>query len=424
MRVLVVGSGGREHALAWKIAQSPHAERVLAAPGSDGMAGVADCHPGVAATDVEAVLALAASEQVDLVVIGPEDPLAAGMADRLRDAGLRVFGPSAAAARLESSKSFAREFMARHGIPQPRFAVFDDLEKAHAHVEALAGPCVVKADGLAAGKGVAVCDDGAAARRALDEMMRAKRFGAAGDTVLIEERLRGEEASYYAITDGERIVTLATAQDYKRALDSDRGENTGGMGAYSPVPSVSPAVESQIREQVVVPAIRGMAKEGTPFVGVLYCGLMIDARGAPRVVEFNVRFGDPETQPLVVRMVGDLLPILDGAARGALDPSPQLGWEDAAVCVVLASGGYPRDYEVGLPIRGIDDAERDPDVVLFHAGTRRSAEGELVTAGGRVLGVTARGRSVGEARTRAYAAADRIAFDGMHLRRDIAARAS
>jgi phosphoribosylamine--glycine ligase len=308
MRVLVVGSGGREHALAWKIAQSPQAERVLAAPGSDGMAGVADCHPGVAATDVEAVLALTASEQVDLVVIGPEDPLAAGMADRLRDAGLRVFGPSAAAARLESSKSFAREFMARHGIPQPRFAVFDDLEKAHAHVEALPGPCVVKADGLAAGKGVAVCDDGAAARRALDEMMRAKRFGAAGDTVLIEERLRGEEASYYAITDGERIVTLATAQDYKRALDSDRGENTGGMGAYSPVPSVS------------VPAIRGMAKEGTPFVGVLYCGLMIDARGAPRVVEFNVRFGDPETQPLVVRMVGDLLPILDGAARGALDP--------------------------------------------------------------------------------------------------------
>ncbi|UCE86169.1 MAG: phosphoribosylamine--glycine ligase [Deltaproteobacteria bacterium] len=424
MRVLVVGSGGREHALAWKIAQSPRAERVLAAPGSDGMADVAECHREVAAADAEAVLTLARTARVDLVVIGPEDPLAVGMADRLREADIAVFGPSAAAARLESSKSFAREFMARHGIPQPRFAVFDELEKARAHVEAVAGPCVVKADGLAAGKGVAVCDDGAHAGRALDEIMAARRFGSAGDTVLIEERLAGEEASYYAITDGERIVTLAAAQDHKRALDGDRGENTGGMGAYSPVPLVSPAIEARIREQVVVPAIRGMAKEGTPFVGVLYCGLMIDAHGAPRVVEFNVRFGDPETQPLVVRMRGDLLPVLDGAARGALDPSAELGWEDAAVCVVLASGGYPRDYAVGLPIRGLDAAARASDVVLFHAGTRRGADGRFVTAGGRVLGVTARGGSVAEARARAYAAADRIAFDGMHLRRDIAARAT
>jgi phosphoribosylamine--glycine ligase len=347
----------------------------------------------VKADDLDGLLRLARSEAVDLVVVGPEDPLAAGLVDRLRDAGIAVFGPGRAAARLEGSKAFAKEFMARHRIPTAGFAVFDDLEAARAHVRASGGPCVVKADGLAAGKGVAVCDGPAQAEAALEEIMGQRRFGAAGARVVVEERLEGEEASYYAITDGEHVVTLAAAQDHKRALDGDRGENTGGMGAYSPAPVLSEAVEKRVLEQIVHPAIRGMAAEGSPYTGVLYVGLMIDASGAPRVVEFNVRFGDPETQPLVVRMDGDLVPLLEASARG------------------------------GQPIEGLEAAAQDADVVVFHAGTRRRADGGFETAGGRVLGVTARGASVREARDRAYAAADRIRFPAMHLRRDIAARA-
>ncbi len=421
MRVLVVGSGGREHALAWKIAQSPRVERVLAVPGSDGMARDAECIAQVNPGDAPAVARLAARHGVDLVVIGPEAPLAAGVADRLREEGLAVFGPSAQAARLESSKAYARAFMARHGIPGPRFAVFDDLEGARAHVSGEGGPCVVKADGLAAGKGVVVCDDLAQAERALTEMMTERRFGDAGARVVIEERLEGEEASYYAITDGRHVVSLAAAQDHKRALDGDRGENTGGMGALSPAPVLNEAVEKRVLEEIVHPAVRGMADEGHPYTGVLYVGLMIDGSGAPRVVEFNVRFGDPETQPLVVRMEGDLVPLLDGAARGDLKSAAPLGWRDASVCVVLASGGYPRSYQTGRLITGLESIEGDSDVVVFHAGTRRTSEG-FVTAGGRVLGITARGATVDEARARAYAAADCVRFDGMHLRRDIAAR--
>ena len=423
MRVLVVGSGGREHALAWKIGRSPQVERVMAAPGSDGMAREAACFPELRAGDAAGLAALARREGAGLVVIGPEDPLAAGVADRLREAGLAVFGPSQAAARLESSKAFAKEFMRRHRIPTADFAVFDALEAARAHVRALGGPCVVKADGLAAGKGVAVCDGPAEAERALEEIMGRRRFGAAGARVVIEERLVGEEASYYAVTDGKAIVSLAAAQDHKRALDGDRGENTGGMGAYSPAPVVSEAVEKRVLEEIVRPAIRGLAAEGMPYTGVLFVGLMMDAAGSPRVVEFNVRFGDPETQPLVVRMEGDLLPLLVGAAQGGLERAPALGWGDAAVCVVLASGGYPREFATGRPIEGIEEAERDPDVVVFHAGTRRGPNGGFVTAGGRVLGVTARGPSVAAARERAYAAADRIRFEGLQRRGDIAARA-
>ena len=423
MRVLILGSGGREHALAWKVARSPRVERVLAAPGSDGIAREAHCAPEVAAGDAGAVLALAQREAVDLVVVGPEDPLAAGIADRLRAAGVAVFGPSAAAARLESSKAFAKDFMRRHGIPTADYAVFDDLAAARAHVRGLGGPCVVKADGLAAGKGVAVCDDVAQAERALDEAMDARRFGAAGARVVVEERLVGEEVSYYVLCDGRTALPLAAAQDHKRALDGDRGENTGGMGAYSPTPVFPEAVEKRVLEEIVHPALRGMAAEGHPFQGVLFVGLMIDAAAAPRVVEFNVRFGDPETQALVMRMEGDLLPLLDGAARGRLDPALAPEWRDASVCVVLASGGYPRAYQSGQPIRGIEEAERDPGVVVFHAGTRRQGDG-FVTAGGRVLGVTARGASVAEAQRRAYAACDRIHFPGMQLRRDIAARAA
>jgi phosphoribosylamine--glycine ligase len=421
MRVLMVGSGGREHALVWKIAQSPLVSQVLAAPGSDAIGEHAVCHPQVKAGDVDAVVALARQEAADLVVVGPEDPLAAGLADRLQEAGIAVFGPSRAAARLEASKAFARQFMARHGIPSAQFEVFSEQEAALAHVRKLGGPCVVKADGLAAGKGVAVCDTPAEAEAALEETMGARRFGEAGACVVIEERLEGEEASYYAITDGEHVVTLAAAQDHKRALDGDRGENTGGMGAYSPAPVLSEAAEKRVLEEIVHPTIQGMAAEGNPYTGVLYVGLMIDASGAPRVVEFNVRFGDPETQPLVVRMDGDLVPLLEGAARGGLQRATPPGFRDAAVCVVLASGGYPRSYEKGKAIEGLEALAGDPDVVVFHAGTRRGDAG-FETAGGRVLGITARGPTVREARDRAYAAVDRVCFEAMHLRRDIAKR--
>jgi phosphoribosylamine--glycine ligase len=427
VRVLVVGSGGREHALAWKIAASPRVERVLAAPGSAGMALQADCFPEVKVSDTQGLLELALRESVDLVVIGPENPLADGVADRLREAGLAVFGPSAAAARLEGSKAFAKDFMLRHGIPTADYAAFDSLEPALAYVREQAGACVVKADGLAAGKGVAMCANPSEAEAALREMMGERRFGDAGDSVVVEEWMQGEEASYYAITDGERIVTLAAAQDHKRALDGDQGENTGGMGAYSPAPVVTPEVEKRVLESIVYPTIRGMAADGSPYVGVLYVGLMIDGAGNPRVVEFNVRFGDPETQPLMVRMEGDLLPLLDGAARGELDTRHAVGWGDASVCVVLASGGYPRAFEKDKVIEGLASdgsaADADSRVVVFHAGTRRGPGGDFETQGGRVLGVTARGATVEEARDRAYEAVSRIGFEGVHYRRDIAARA-
>ena len=423
MKVLVLGSGGREHALAWKIARSPLVTHVLAAPGSDAIARVADCFAEVSADDAAAVVRLAAEHAVDLVVVGPEVPLAKGIADDLRAAGIAVFGPSAAAARLEGSKAHSKEFMARHEIPTAGFAVFDDLTAATRYVRSQGTACVVKADGLAAGKGVSVCATPEEAERALQEMMGDKRFGAAGERVVIEELLEGEEISYYAITDGEHIVTLAAAQDHKRALDGDQGENTGGMGAYSPAPVLRPEVEKRVLEDVVHPTIRGMAAEGTPYVGVLFVGLMIDPTGAPRVVEFNVRFGDPETQPLMMRLRSDLVPLLDGAARGRLEGVAPPVWEDSAVCIVLASGGYPREFRKGLPIEGLDEAAADTDVEIFHAGTKLGPDGHFLTAGGRVLGVTARGVAIEEAVQRAYAAADRIRFDGVHLRRDIAARA-
>ena len=424
MRVLVVGSGGREHALAWKIARSPQVSRVLAAPGSDAIEKLARCFPAIRSEDASALVSLCRAEAVDLVVIGPEGALAAGVSDRLRDAGFPVFGPSAAAARLESSKAFAKRFMARHSIPTAGFEVFEDHAAAQRYVRAVAGPCVIKADGLAAGKGVAVCDGLEDALAALDEMMAARRFGAAGERVVIEERLLGEEVSFYAITDGESIVSLAAAQDHKRALDGDRGENTGGMGACSPPPGFPASVEKRVIEKIVYPTVRGMAAEGCAYSGVLYVGLMIDASGTPRVVEYNARFGDPETQPLVLRMEGDLALLLEGAAHGRLGSATPLGWSDASVCVVLAAGGYPRAFASGHPIEGIEAAERDPQVVVFHAGTRRDAAGRFVTAGGRVLGVTARGSTLLEARERAYAAAAQIHFEGMQFRRDIASRAA
>ncbi len=424
MRVLLIGSGGREHALAWKIARSPRVETLLAAPGSDGMASVARCLPELADATPAALVARARDESVDLVVVGPEAPLAAGVADRLRDAGIASFGPSARAAQLEASKAFAKRFMARHAIPTAGFEIFEDVAAARAHVRRLRDGCVVKADGLAAGKGVSVCDAPEQAEAALDEIMGARRFGAAGDRVVIEERLHGEEASFYALSDGEHVVTLAAAQDFKRAQDDDRGENTGGMGAYAPVARVDAAACKRVLEEIVHPTLRGMAAEGSPYRGVLYVGLMLDAAGAPRVIEFNVRFGDPETQPLVVQMESDLVPLLDAAARGGLSRvAPPVG-AGAGVCVVLCSEGYPRATRSGRPIRGLTEAEADPDVVVFHAGTRRAAGGGFESAGGRVLGVTARGADIREASARAYTAVSRIHFDGMHYRRDIAARAA
>jgi len=423
MNVLIVGGGAREHALAWKLAQSAEVDTVMAAPGSDAIAAVAQCYPQVEQSDHAAMVELCRSESVGLVVIGPENPLADGLSDRLREAGMVVFGPSQAAAQLEASKAYAKRFMARHRIPTAAFAEFDALDDALAYVRELAGPCVVKADGLAAGKGVTVCADTQEAERALIEAMSDRRFGEAGSSVVVEERLLGEEVSYYAIVDGERYVTLAAAQDHKRALDGDRGENTGGMGAYSPVPWVTDAVEKRIVEQVVEPTVRGMAAEGHSFCGALFVGLMVDRNGNPRVIEFNVRFGDPETQALVVRMEDDLFPLLYGAACGKLDPNtapPR--WSDASVCVVVASGGYPREYATGIEIHGLEQAAEDPNVVVFHAGTRREA-GRFVTAGGRVLSVTARGPDIAEAARGAYRAADRIRFDGAQLRRDIAGRA-
>ncbi len=427
MRVLVIGSGGREHALAWKLAQSDRLERLHVAPGSAAMEALADCHPEVKANDFAAIVALARRESIELVVVGPEDPLTAGLADRLREVGIATFGPSADAARLEGSKAFAKSFMQRHAIPTADHATFDDPVSAHAHVDALARPCVVKADGLAAGKGVAMCTTTDDAHAAIQEMMSDRRFGDAGGRVVIEEWLQGEEASYFAISDGTHVVRLAAAQDHKRVGDGDTGENTGGMGAYSPAPVVTEAVEKKILERIVHPVIRGMAREGHPYQGVLFVGLMIDAAGDPYVIEFNVRFGDPETQALMVRMESDLLPLLAAAARGELADEVAIEWGEAAVCVVLASGGYPRSFATGKRISGLDELGPDAEagsLVVFHAGTRRAADGRgYETAGGRVVGITARGDSVAEACERAYRAVSKLDFEGRIFRRDIAARA-
>jgi phosphoribosylamine--glycine ligase len=373
--------------------------------------------------NVEATAELTRAERADLVVVGPEAPLVAGIADRLEADGIPVVGPRRAAARLEGSKSFAKEFMERHGIPSAPYRVFDDPDGAESYAVKRGGPIVVKADGLAAGKGVTVCDGPEQARQAIHESMRERRFGDAGDRVVLEDRLVGEEASYYAISDGERFCVLAPAQDHKAALDGDQGENTGGMGAYSPAPVVDSDVERQILERIVRPTLEGMREEGAPYRGVLYLGLMI-VDGKPFVIEYNVRLGDPEAQPILFRLESDLLPVLAAAGQGCLEAGAgkELLFGEPATCVVLASPGYPRDYPKGLPIEGLDAVASLPDVKVFHAGTR-CEEGVWKTSGGRVLGVTARGPTVEACRDRAYDAVSRIAFDGMHYRTDIAARA-
>jgi phosphoribosylamine--glycine ligase len=414
--VLLVGGGGREHSLAWKLAQSPGLGRLLAAPGNPGIAAHARCVP-VKDTAIDDLVALAQRERPDLVVVGPETPLAMGLADRLRAAGFAVFGGGAAAARLESSKAFAKDLMARHRIPTARFGTFRDLESARAYCRELRAPLVVKADGLAAGKGVIICRSLEEADAALAQCLQARAFGDSGLTVVVEEFLEGEEASFFAISDGTAVLPLAAAQDHKTVWDGDRGPNTGGMGAYSPAPAMDSAMEARVMAEIVRPTIAAMAGEGTPYTGVLYVGLMITREG-PKVIEFNCRFGDPECQVLLPRLDEDLLALLLAAATGKGLPSSLVWSPRASVCVVMTSAGYPGHYETGRPITGLEAAGQVEGVTVFHAGTAR-AGGALVTAGGRVLGVQALGADVAAAIRAAYAAVERIRFDGAHYRRDI-----
>ena len=414
--VLLVGGGGREHALAWKLAQSPGLGRMIAAPGNPGIAAHARCVP-VKDTAIDDLVALAQQERPDLVVVGPEVPLALGLADRMRAAGLAVFGGSAAAARLESSKAFAKELMARHRIPTARFGTFREAVAARAFCRELGAPLVVKADGLAAGKGVLICRSLGEADAALAHCLEARAFGDSGLTVVVEEFLRGEEASFFALSDGTTALPLAAAQDHKTVWDGDRGPNTGGMGAYSPAPVMDAAMEARVMAEIVRPTIAAMAAEGAPYTGVLFVGLMITREG-PKVIEFNCRFGDPECQALLPRLQEDLLALLLAAATGKGLP-PTLAWSPrASVCVVMTSAGYPGRYDTGTAITGLEAAGALPDVTVFHAGTAR-AGGGLVTAGGRVLGVQALGDDVAAAIRTAYAAVERIRFDGAHYRRDI-----
>ena len=423
MKALLVGGGGREHALAWKIAQSPLLSGLVVAPGNPGIARHGRCVP-VRATAVDDLVALAAAERVDLVVVGPEAPLALGLGDRLRAAGLAVFGPAAAAARLESSKAFAKDLMARHGIPTARFRVFDAPVPARAFCRELGAPLVVKADGLAAGKGALVCRSLEEADRAVALCLEERAFGEAGLRVVVEEFLVGEEASFFALSDGAAVLPLQAAQDHKTVSDDDQGPNTGGMGAYSPAPVMDEATTERVMAEIVRPTIAAMAKEGAPYSGVLFVGLMI-TRDGPRVIEFNCRFGDPECQAILPRLDQDLLPLLAAVACGRGLPA-SVRWRAASsVCVVMVSGGYPGTYETGRPIAGLDAAGALPEaegVQVFHAGTALR-DGVLVSAGGRVLGVQALGRDIREAVTRAYAAVGRIGFAGAHFRTDIGRRA-
>lgn len=421
MRVLVVGGGGREHALAWKLAQSPRLSKLYAAPGNPGIACVAECVP--IRDDATAELAeLGSRERIDLTIVGPEVPLAQGLVDRFTERGLPVFGPTQAAAQLEASKVFAKTLFARHGIPTARFGTFENPAEARAFAWQLGGRAVVKADGLAAGKGAIVCPDLAAAERAIGDMLERRVFGAAGARVVVEEYLEGEEVSVFALTDGDAVCPLAAAQDHKQVFDGDRGPNTGGMGAYSPAPVLDPALATRVVETIVRPTIRAMALEGRPYRGVLYAGLMLTADG-PKLLEINARFGDPECQVLVPRLAEDLLPLCRAVAEGKGLPESVAWRPDAAVCVVLASGGYPGSHETGFPITGIEAAEAQPGVAVFHAGTALR-DGRLVTRGGRVLGVTALGADIPAAIAAAYAAVAAIRFDGMHFRRDIGHRAT
>ena len=421
MRVLVVGSGGREHALCWKLAASPLCDALFCAPGNPGIAEEATCVP-VAAGDLDGILDLCRRERIDFVVVGPEAPLVAGLADRLEAAGIRTFGPSAAAAELEGSKGFMKDLCAKYGIPTAAYGRFREIEAAKDFVRRHGAPIVVKADGLAAGKGVTVAMTVAEAFAAIDAAMLERRFGAAGRELVIEEYLDGEEASFLALVDGRSAVPLASAQDHKRVGEGDTGPNTGGMGAYSPAPCVTPEIEQEVMATIVLPTVRGMVAEGRPFRGVLYAGLMLTASG-PKLIEYNVRFGDPECQALLPRLMSDLLPALVAARDGVLDEFDLRWYEEVSVCVVLAAKGYPGEPLKGTEIKGLAEAANgDPAVTIFHAGTKRAGD-RLLADGGRVLNVVALGQDVAAARAKAYAAIDRIQWPEGFCRRDIGWRA-
>ncbi|HQN11164.1 MAG TPA: phosphoribosylamine--glycine ligase [Quisquiliibacterium sp.] len=423
MKVMVVGSGGREHALAWRLAQSPRVQTVFVAPGNGGTAR----EPGlqnVPITDLQQLAEFAEREDVAFTVVGPEAPLAAGIVDLFRSRGLRIFGPTQAAAQLESSKDFAKAFMKRHGIPTAEYETFTDAAAAHAYVDRRGAPIVIKADGLAAGKGVVVATSLDEAHQAIDAMLIDNRMGAAGARVVIEDFLAGEEASFIVLVDGRNVLTLASSQDHKRLRDNDQGPNTGGMGAYSPAPVVTPAIHARVMREIIMPTVNGMTRDGIPFTGFLYAGLMIDDTGQPRTLEFNCRMGDPETQPIMARIKSDLAAVFEKAIDGKLDEA-EITWDRrTALGVVLAAHGYPDDPRKGDLINGLpaNGNDADADCLVFHAGTYEK-EGQIYSNGGRVLCVTGLGDSVKMAQTRAYQGVDTIHFAGMQCRRDIGFRA-
>ncbi len=420
MKVLVVGGGGREHALVWKIAQSPRVKKIFCAPGNAGMVKLAKCVP-IGAAEIDKLLAFARDEKIDLTVVGPEDPLSKGIVDQFEGAGMRVFGASQKAARIESSKSFAKAIMEKYGIPTAKGRTFTRLAQAQTYVKKMGAPLVVKADGLAAGKGVIVCSTEKMALDALKQIMVDREFGEAGDQVVVEECLVGEEASFLAFTDGKTVLPLPSSQDHKPVFDDDKGLNTGGMGAYSPAPVVDGYLHQRIMNEVMIPMVKGMAAEGCPYKGVLYAGLMID-RDTIKVLEFNGRFGDPEAQPLLVRLQNDIIPVIEAIIDERLDTCRLETDPRASVCVVMASGNYPGKYKKGLEITGIDAANRMRDVVVFHAGTRLEGK-RILSDGGRVLGVTALGDTVELAIKKAYQAVAKINWKNVHYRTDIGKKA-
>jgi phosphoribosylamine--glycine ligase len=431
MRVLVIGSGGREHALAWKMAQSKLVRKVFCAPGNAGMAKQAECID-IKAEDILALLEFAKNEKIDLTVVGPEAPLARGIVDAFSKSGLKIFGPDKRASQLEASKVFAKQLMAKYKVPTADFRIFDNAHDAKVHIDQIGAPCVIKADGLAAGKGVVVAKTIDEAKLTIASIMEDKIFGEAGNKVIIEECLEGEEASIIVLTDSQEVVSLASSQDHKRIFEDDKGPNTGGMGAYSPAPVVNQELFNEILETVVRRTIDGLRKEGIEYRGVLYAGIMITKQG-PKTLEFNVRFGDPETQAILPRLKSDLLEVMLATAEGRLSGHKNLEWDSrVCVCVVCASKGYPGHYEQGKEIFGLDEAQKKKDVVVFHAGTKlarssesgvRSQEEKIVTNGGRVLGVTGLGSTIKEAIDKTYQAVEKIHFEGMHYRKDIGYRA-
>jgi len=428
MKILVIGSGGREHALVWKLAQSPHVTQMWCAPGNAGIAqerlaknsALVECID-ISADDLPKLLAFAQEKKIELTVVGPDNPLALGIVDLFQKNGLRIWGPNQKAAQFESSKVFSQNFMEKYGIPTARAGTFSDANTAKKFAASLGGKCAVKADGLALGKGVLICADEIGANKAIDEILVAKSFGAAGAKIIIQEFLEGMEISMHAICDGKTTKFFPTSQDHKRALDGDKGLNTGGMGTYSPTPFLSGDELKKVGDQILNPWLRGCVEEKIDFRGILYPGVMLTKAG-PRVLEFNARFGDPETQVYLTRLENDLVELLDASVNGTLDKI-ELKWKPAAsVCVVMTSGGYPGNYEKGKPICGLDDAVKLPGVKVFHAGTAKNGN-EIVTNGGRVLGVTALGKDLKAAHAAAYAAVEKIHFDGAQFRRDIAAKA-